>query len=421
MTAEAVVLNTRGVAIAADSAIFIDNLNRVYNTEEKIFQLSPRHSVGIMYYGSGSFMHIDWELVLIEFSKILEDRVLDTLEDYVNEFLIFLRDFEYNISKNASYVDTQEAIFGDIVKYYFTRIKETYESHFSKFSKKENLSAEQKTDSLKIYLRRIRKLLEKEKSVSLYDGEILVKIYQEIIITTIQNVFGDYYINDALKEEASKIINYIFSKAEEYSWIHIDSFWLYTVFSHIECCPGIVFTGYGSKELFPSVIDFYIIGKFGDELYHTKPNKAELSQERKSIIGTYAQSDVMQTLIRGIDPYLENFIFGQLEKLNKGLIKIAGKEYKEKIEEKKEKFMDKIKNHKDDNYFLPLTKMIASVSVNNLAEIAEALVTLTSLRRHISTVKETVGGPTDVAIITKESGFVWVKRKMLNRMLAEQR
>jgi len=48
---------------------------------------------------------------------------------------------------------------------------------------------------------------------------------------------------------------------------------------------------------------------------------------------------------------------------------------------------------------------------DELAAMAEALVNLTKFKRRVSTARETVGGPIDVAVITKGDGFVWVKRK----------
>jgi hypothetical protein len=39
------------------------------------------------------------------------------------------------------------------------------------------------------------------------------------------------------------------------------------------------------------------------------------------------------------------------------------------------------------------------------------MVSLTALKRHVSTDSETVGGPVDVALITKGDGFIWIKRK----------
>ena len=48
---------------------------------------------------------------------------------------------------------------------------------------------------------------------------------------------------------------------------------------------------------------------------------------------------------------------------------------------------------------------------DELAAMAESLVNLTSLKRKISLDAETVGGPIDVAVISKGDGFIWIKRK----------
>ena len=43
--------------------------------------------------------------------------------------------------------------------------------------------------------------------------------------------------------------------------------------------------------------------------------------------------------------------------------------------------------------------------------MAEALVEITALRRKVGSTLESVGGPTDVAVISKGEGLVWLKRK----------
>ena len=48
---------------------------------------------------------------------------------------------------------------------------------------------------------------------------------------------------------------------------------------------------------------------------------------------------------------------------------------------------------------------------DQLAEVAGAAISFTSLRRRVSLETETVGGPTDVAVITKSDGLVWIRRK----------
>jgi len=43
--------------------------------------------------------------------------------------------------------------------------------------------------------------------------------------------------------------------------------------------------------------------------------------------------------------------------------------------------------------------------------MAESLIYLTYLKRRITFAEESVGGPVDVAIISKGDGFIWIKRK----------
>jgi hypothetical protein len=43
--------------------------------------------------------------------------------------------------------------------------------------------------------------------------------------------------------------------------------------------------------------------------------------------------------------------------------------------------------------------------------MAETLVNLVSFRKQVTLEAETVGGPIDVAVISKGDGFVWIKRK----------
>ena len=66
---------------------------------------------------------------------------------------------------------------------------------------------------------------------------------------------------------------------------------------------------------------------------------------------------------------------------------------------------------KRENFIDPIVSIVEALPVNELAEMAEALLNITSLKRKMSISLETVGGPIDVAVITKGDGFIWVKRK----------
>ena len=62
-------------------------------------------------------------------------------------------------------------------------------------------------------------------------------------------------------------------------------------------------------------------------------------------------------------------------------------------------------------YADPLLEVVQGLPKPEMANLAEALVNLTSVKRKMSADAETVGGPIDVALISKGDGFVWVKRK----------
>lgn len=60
---------------------------------------------------------------------------------------------------------------------------------------------------------------------------------------------------------------------------------------------------------------------------------------------------------------------------------------------------------------MPLRRVLSVLPVDEMAELAETLINLQALKEKVTKSSETVGGPVDVAIITKTEGLVWVKRK----------
>jgi hypothetical protein len=60
----------------------------------------------------------------------------------------------------------------------------------------------------------------------------------------------------------------------------------------------------------------------------------------------------------------------------------------------------------------PLRRVLGDLPVEEMAELAETLVNLQSLKEKVTKPSASVGGPVDVAIITRNEGLVWVKRKL---------
>lgn len=59
----------------------------------------------------------------------------------------------------------------------------------------------------------------------------------------------------------------------------------------------------------------------------------------------------------------------------------------------------------------PMLQTTDVLNKDELARMAETLINLESFRKQVILDDETVGGPIDVAVITKGDGLIWIKRK----------
>ena len=73
MTAEVVVMNRAGVALAADSAVTLEmgSGSKVRNSAVKLFMLSKYRSVGVMVYNNALLLGVPWETIIKLFRREL--------------------------------------------------------------------------------------------------------------------------------------------------------------------------------------------------------------------------------------------------------------------------------------------------------------------------------------------------------------
>jgi len=74
-------------------------------------------------------------------------------------------------------------------------------------------------------------------------------------------------------------------------------------------------------------------------------------------------------------------------------------------------FMSRWKAHCRTHHLIPLLEVLQSLGPREMAQLAECLIGLESLKERVTTSTESVGGPIDVAAITKDDGLVWIHRK----------
>ncbi|MDM8303503.1 hypothetical protein QUW34_02730, partial [Limosilactobacillus vaginalis] len=89
MTAEICVMNQRGIALAADSAVTIGG-TRTFNNATKLFTMDSAHYVGVMIYGNADIMHIPWEVIIKGFREKLQNEPLVSLHSYKDKLIEFI-------------------------------------------------------------------------------------------------------------------------------------------------------------------------------------------------------------------------------------------------------------------------------------------------------------------------------------------
>jgi hypothetical protein len=182
--------------------------------------------------------------------------------------------------------------------------------------------------------------------------------------------------------------------------------------------------GFGEKDIFPSFCEFQTIGWINDNFRIAPSEVFSVKFEKPGGIYPFGQREMVDRFMCGIDPDLRELysntcskifqkyrkkIIGNLEDLKKR--NKINKELENFDEELIAEFDELINNFIHDNYIDPITEIVTHLPKNELAEMAESLVNLTSFKRRVSTDAETVSGPIDVALISKSDGFVWIKRK----------
>jgi hypothetical protein len=188
---------------------------------------------------------------------------------------------------------------------------------------------------------------------------------------------------------------------------------------------GIVIAGFGDEQHFPCLIEHKVRGVVLNQLLFNQNNPASIGVDSNGYIVPFAQSEMVHTFMQGVDPNLNDLIMGSVNELFSGAIEfVLGKvkeqdtELAQSLENDLPEFAqmlkqlyDKWEQHRRDYYSGPVMEIVASLPKDELAAMAEALVNLTKFKRRVSRDEETVGGPIDVAVITKGDGFVWIKRK----------
>lgn len=410
MTAVIGILNKNAIAIAADSAVTVsgDNGRKIYNTANKIFTLSKYHPVSVVIYNSANFITTPWEIIIKIYRDELKDKSFSKLRDYSVDFFKFLKEKEFFTNPETSHHYFKSFIYHTFENLTNLSIQKAIEDEVDLIPLKEK-------DRIKIYQDNIIEILDYQITRAKDEDQLedfkklTIKRFNEIIRKDINEIidheFPDFK-NIQIKNKFNNFIyQYVKSKAFFNSW------------------TGLVFAGYGDNEIYPSAISTRVSDIFDNKIRFYTDSIETINDGNDGSIMPFAQRDVIDTLISGISPEINDTLFSTFNKvlsgynnylinlLEKKQPKLAKKLSKIDIESICNQFIDEIEEVKVIKHIRPTVSTVSILSKEDLAEMAESLIYLTYLKRRISSDEESVGGPVDVAVISKGDGFIWIKRK----------
>lgn len=405
MSAGICILNRNAIAMAADSAVTVGDHVAIHNSANKLFSLSKVAPVGMIIYANADLMNVPIEIIVKEYKKQNGLRTFDHLYEYVDDFLVFLEDnaelFRFPTNEESFVMD----IFVNWTRGLLGDKKNAIEKRQTELGR-EDLTNEE-----------------------------LAMAYQEAVETSIAfvdtrellpNKVFKQHIENKYKDKFSQILK----NTKDFQWMTEEQIEkitqkacdLYDTKFDRNGYVGIAIAGYGEKDVFPELHHIHVTGWINGNLRRYTKEKTEIDEDKTASIVPLAQTDVMQTFLFGIN---DRFLDDLAAEIPKEIIdcfqtlddNCFAPGQKDMVQEKLISVTGGIVNHMIEtagkDYMRPIIQSVATLPVEELALLAESMINITSLRRKVAIDQNigTVGGPIDVAIISKGDGFIWLKRK----------
>jgi hypothetical protein len=202
---------------------------------------------------------------------------------------------------------------------------------------------------------------------------------------------------------------------------------VYTVDLFPDNVSGIVIAGFGEADYFPRIVSYDVEGVLLNfmKVRHNVGKSHVIDGTSEASLIPFAQSEMVALFMEGLDPGLKSTIPDALEAILEGILteieQVAGVNSRSRTAIRSAissvspalvtEFFNRLDSQSRSRHTDPVVESIGHLPKEELAAMAESLVSLTSFRRRVTRDPETVGGPIDVAVISKGDGFIWIKRK----------
>ena len=404
MTAEIAILNRTAVALAADSVVTLSSPlgSKTYDSVEKIFELTRFSPVGLMIYNHVEFSRIPLEILARKFREVVSDE-FTSLIDVWPRFRKFL--FNEPCEFNDSTAQFEALIVEEL-----ERLKMVVLNAVIKGVAMDDKSSRPNPEQ--VLLRAM------DEATAIASADRLDGFLDAVSLDEFADSYGDAtdkIVEANLAPFIQQLTGVSLGEEPKSKFMEL-AFTLVRSKRKSPAFTGLVFAGFGRDEIFPSLHWVEIDGVYFDQLREIDEQNVDIDRHGETAaIVPFAQTDMPERFIYGIDQDFEE----KLKTIAADLATQVMEQAPDSFDQNRRvaindaavsRFMQSVSLQKNKSS-AELYSVVNHLSKKELGEVAYSLVELTSRKRRYSSEMETVGGPIDVAILTRNEGLVWVRRK----------
>jgi hypothetical protein len=411
MTAEVAVMNCQAVALAADSAMTINypDGQKIYNSVNKLFMLSKYAPVGIMVYGVGNLTGVPWETIIKCFRGELGEERLPHLRDYADRLIAYINGHKFMFTEGLQ----EQQLFGSVVKQFRPVLDDIDRKIREKISQTGPIGDRQVRAIVAASIRNAHSLWTSADRLPGTPANHARRIRQQWrrhVEAAIDYTFQNLPIDPTPKNRLIDIASLVF-----------------TANLFPDNVSGVVVAGFGEEDYLPSVVSFDMEGVLLSfvKVRQNAEKSAIVDARNPAAIIPFAQGEMVSLFLEGIDPAfrqevehaLEDFVAGLADAMVISTDATGRREstLRRQLDQARaapaKQFFERLDSYSAQSHVQPVVSAVANLPKEELAGMAESLVSLTSFKRRVTHDPETVGGPIDVAVISKGDGFIWINRK----------
>ncbi|WP_175924448.1 hypothetical protein [Burkholderia latens] len=412
MTCEVAVLNQYAAVIAADSAVTYTNGAtaevRYSKGGNKIFQLSHHQPVGIMIYDSGSLLGVPWEIIIKEYRKDLGTASFDTIEEYADHFVSFISNnklFFPDAERDANYV----SVIGRAMMMLLSHA--VYQNPILRDS---NASSTDRAAAWNAYFGAVEARCHSLPYLNGFDDAEL-------------DARRQLALSGSLASDASTAVAALATDAQAYvsdfvdinEWIRITVLQSAKEFSSYPQVSGLVFAGYGKSQFFPQLAERKVSTFTGQSVVWSLGNTLTVTRDQPSHISQFATTSMVDVFTKGYGfgmfLAVDDAIDATFSKIPADICAAAGvglpQNAQALFQQARDSFHQEWTQRLHQENFAKIQGTIGTLPIDEMVHLAETMIVLESLKEKVTSPSQSVGGPVDIAVIAREEGLVWVKRK----------